>query len=762
MSFKRFSFVFFLGLSFFALQVLLAPTLGASFSGRSLALIYTPPFFAASIVLLALTYFPEKLGKWMHPRTNLFLAALTLFGSLLGVKFLLEHMSVLNAELIGRSIAGSEPYLFWVMLLLCLPQIFYFLSLVNALETKTTKGVPTILILELVGAGLGIILGGVLLDSFGWGVTSGFIFFSLFVGYFISFQDTQKSWVNIGTPILLLLMSMAAPMLEPQTDLRWAARWALGGETKLGEIEELDRDWNTYSKVQTLFVPTSKGERKVITLGDGSGTAVLSHGEGDALPLSVALTAPLKPKSALVLFAGAGAELFGLYKVAPLMREIVGVELNKTLIDQALKDKEYALPELLKRPGIELVQKDAREYLEQLRSKFDLILFSWSGATTAYMSGAAIHTARFAFTKEALEKAWKNLNPNGFMVILGVSKVNVLLTLLESSHVRPYLSEGTLLLEREKFPGWKGGWDFHFLYLKKGRITPDEENILKDEGKKFGYALAYGPSKIKDGHEDFRNLILSPDTKEELRKINQKTDLVFKPILDDRPFPFDATSRQDFISFQFHYGFVPILLALIVFTLLVFKNEKRQIGIQHGLIFILLGLAGVFLQVFSVYKFMFFLGNPTLALMMSIGLSLLASGLANIFVLKDDFKGEKVIIVSILGVAGWSALHFFMNSFEEDIFLLPTVVRGTLLALLFFPSMLLVSTLFPYLLQLKKKKTGHITRWFCFDSTASALASGLTPLLVESFGITIFFNLGIGTFLGALVFCIVFQEDRLI
>lgn len=735
-------FIFFLSVAFFALQVLLSPTLGASFSGRSIVLIQSPPFFASALVLLIMSFFPQKFSKKINVAFTLLMGAITIFVALIVIKFLLEWMSDFNnATHEYAQMQGSEPYLIYVMGILCLPQIFYFTTLVKAMEESSAAS--STLVLELTGAAVGIICGSFLLEHSGWGSTAMFIFVSLFLGLAIF---DRKKYLFLGT---LVLLTCLVPLLEPVTNLRWAARWAISKNVQQSQITEVAHAWNTYSKVQVLNIKFPNRDTRIISIGDGSGTAKLSHNEKMPPPVSVGITAPLNPKKSLVLFAGAGAELFAFDQTIPGEKEVTGVEINKALIDLSLKDIEYGLPELLKKPGIRLVENDARNFLEETKEKYDLILYSWSGATTAYFSGAAIHTAKFAFTKEAFETAMNKLSENGFLVVLGVSKINVIATMKDSPVLAHYLKKGLLLLERQGQAEWKAGWDFHALFLKKGEITESEIALIQAKAAFYKYRPVISPFEVKPKYEKVAELLTNDDSGKVLSELNKATNLEFKSITDNRPFPFDVGSEEQ-IGVLKIFSIVLLVLSLGFFALLV-KQGKEENKFKNGLVFFSLGLSGLFFQIFGVYKFIFLFGNPTMALSGAIGLSLLAGGIASYLNMKNWTTNKKIILCGTFGIIIWIGFFILSGNFSGVLFGVPSLLRMAIVLCFYLPAMVFVSIPFPYFLDQAKIRDGHIVKWFCLDAVGSALASGLTPVIVESTGINIFLVLGVIFFLMALL-----------
>ena len=497
------------------------------------------------------------------------------------------------------------------------------------------------------------------------------------------------------------------------------------------KIVEESRQWNTYSKVQVLSSETSNLQKKVVILSDGAGTAELVDKK---LPLSVRLSNFKNFDKILLLFAGVGKELLG-FKEMGLGREILkGIEINPILTKISSITYNNSLEK-------NLIKDDVRNYLESSNEKFDLIVFSWSGATSAYYNGAAIHTAKFSLTREAFEKAFDRLSSNGVMLILGVSKVNVMSSLKQIHRGL----ENILLVEHDFDSVYHSGWDRNLLYVKKSPWEKNELQALNKIFKEEHYHLKFPAQTLSSQNEWIQNSVL--DSKD-FYDINHNK---IRPVTDNHPFPYnlsiDQLSWKSFIDKWGKDETIKYLLVLVVFLLLLlilkFFGTERLISKKIKLFFFMTGFHQVLLQTYFIYKFLLFLSNPTYALMFIVGLALLAMSFCSWVINRGAFSLSWLRRVNVASVI-LSIAFFLQLEFNSHLwFLLDLHWRVVVLPILIFIVFCLSFFNFPFVL----KEHHGIKKMYILDVMGCALASLIIPFAVDMAGIKSLFIGGMICFL---------------
>ena len=118
------------------------------------------------------------------------------------------------------------------------------------------------------------------------------------------------------------------------------------------------------------------------------------------------------PPSVLVLGSGMGND------VAAALRNgagrVVAVEIDP-LILQLGREKHFEHP--YQSPRTHVVNNDARNYIENSRDQFDLIVFSLLDSHTTTSNFTNIRIDNYVYTREALQRASHLLRPNGLFIV---------------------------------------------------------------------------------------------------------------------------------------------------------------------------------------------------------------------------------------------------------------------------------------------------------------------------------------------------------
>ena len=724
--------IFLWSVSLFAAQVLLAPTLSNLFASRSLLIILSPIYLSFALVALV--------KKWQSRFEHFSLNTISLFGflfhlgSLAFVKLALEAMHVTSmAEsplIVGEVIS---LWIFPIMLVVSLPYFFYYWALLKLVESKEYSSPSITFFYELLGAATGIVLGAFILDRFSWVPTLQLIVLTGWLSVCFSAEFRKLNFRNILAHGVFIFSMANSSWFEPVSSLNWTARFARTSSQQV--VTELERSWTTFAKIQVLQLDNAEknNTKKYVVIGDGAGTATISD-TVNPVPRSVELSLPLVAPNndILVLFAGAGSELESFAKLGLGKSSLIGIEINQTLINLSKKYLDLSIY-----PNVSLVQSDARRYLETGDSKFDFILFSWSGATSAFYNGAAIHTAKYSLTQEALLKAVERLKDDGSILILGVSKVNMIASVTKAGLFNNP-KDHIVLAENTISPSFKGGWDRHALYLKKSKWKPSELDNLAVNLKKIGYQIVVSPSSTTPDYKILEN-VLSPEMIGlGLKQSVEKWGFHFAPISDNKPFPFDVKiTNRTFFNMAFSFLIVAALLVVGLLLRRTGNIEKHEPIKTHSAIAFMCGVVGASAQIYLIYKILLFTGLPSLAMNIGVGLSLLSS--AVIFWVGSKFRPNHnqllvyalidIVILMFLGLVFefWPNVLFKVNYFWLLLFL----------GVFAFAATVFASLLFSFLINEKSNRLQIIG----LDAVGGFLAVLIVPILIEYWGIN--FSIGV-------------------
>jgi hypothetical protein len=743
----------------FSYQILVSTYMSSSLASLSISILIAPTYLAFAFAVgisFMLERFESRFASALSLITMLCLAA-----SILLLNKIIEN---LNADILqmGKESSGAfshiegyiislySQYVLKIATVIGLPFFFYGLYFSSLLKNGSDSTTLKIISVELVGAIVGITLSLILLNYLGWKFTFLFFFLSALLTSLVLY-GIQKQFRLVACGTVLLVSSLIlSDKLKPISNSHISVR----DFQSLQQVELLRESWNSFSKVQTVRAGPN---RKYISIGDGTGRARMPQLYDTNLSLTTEITNYFKPQNVLILFAGAGHELVKFReqkKHRPT--EVTGIEINSHVIAHGLLDPDGALKEILKDKNYKLIHSDARQYLEKDQAKYDAILFSFSGASVAYYSGAIMHTTQYVFTREALRAALDKLTPQGHLIIFGASKMNIISN-LKALQI-PDLKNKTILLEPQSDRAWQRSWDSHILILSNSnnKLIHDLKQ-LTDLANYFDYTPVVHPQlQTSPNHLPFEKLLVSDDWQKSLVEINESSHLRFTPHTDDKPFVYRIKPNFSLLQikdqlrkvfqFKFSYTTVDLIFLIFGFSFLalgytICKNLiYKQAAITSYSIFLsfCFGIFSTGLQFFVIYKSVLFLGFPNFALGLGVISSLCSSLIC--FTVLQKVKITKFNLLSIQCL-GFALLISFIAILQrapviELIFQLPLVFQIFLLLLIFVAIIVLNSFFYPYLLSLQPLNLKLSKQIIVFDVLGCSLGSLLLPLLMEDHGIS--------------------------
>lgn len=643
-----------------------------------------------------------------------------------------------------------------VALISSLPFFFYglflssFFSLSGELGSSEAQGQVRLkfLTIEFFGVMLGQAGAAIFLD--GTGSWSGLVSVLLLVGatpaiLSLNLNPVRRALALIAALGLILALAPAAePIQVPNIGLRDFESQA--------NVVELESAWTTFSKVRTLEqrprdpAQVDQEYGRTIVLGDGTGMAALPSFPSHFVPLqpAVAMVSPFHPKSALVLFAGAGAELISFFNERKAQNEqnhleplkLTGVELNPEVLRQALIP-DRGVKDFLENTSSRLIESDARLYLESEKSLFDVVLFSFGGATTAHLSGTILHTTQYALTQQAMAKAWSLVAPGGVLLVLAGSKLRTLALLQE---IGADLRDSTILLTKSSDRKWKRGWDNQALLVKKGPMTDDEINRVILSAARVGFELAEA-SRFWPHYKMAHSNSIS-EARTILQDVRDITGFDFRPASDDRPFVFNLGrySIDSLESWQAalqveplgrHAFLIAIFVVLGVALFTIGRREKREVVVAESrIVFVLMGLATVSMLIAITYLSVLLFGNPTHALIVA-SLAWWCGG-----VVANNVRIQSSLLHWLAFLCAVAIGLFFVNGDGpvQELLSAGLLLRGGIFVL----AVVMLSTVFnrPFADRMRKLNAQHFHSRYGIEALGSAMGAVAAPMFIESYGIS--------------------------
>lgn len=591
---KYFSLVF-ISFMVFSFLVLSFPFLNFASSYRNQSLAISLPFLASGVYFLI---FPKNpLGR-LHDKTP----SLIFFTIFL---FFFFHLFFIKTPLtILLYIISSALHLLYAG---------FLSSFFHDDKIKKIK----IYSLELIGFILACMITPLLIDSINI-IFTYWAFFFLWFFYFLLFYKKEKLHF-ILFPISLLI---ALTLFFRNTS---AMDWTTYGSIQASpSLDENSYDYLLIGKLAKSRLPTKKGINIFIQ-------SHLAH-----------FIKQLSPKEITVLFAGGGVEAIGIKKIFPRAK-VSSVEINSKIINHSTYFKGSLLPLALKNKEIELVNKDARIFIQNSNKNYDLILSSFHGIQKHFLN-----SVQFMETEEAFLSLINHLAPEGTLIFQGPDETTLQTVLWANKKLSKENSIQTIIAVRSPLAA-SINYNHHFFIISK--LPQEKINPL---------AMA-SFSKEND-------ILLSIDIdsvykkKEMIHEINQTlfhdySNKFTTFLTDDKPFR-NQNKSQDATSLLKSFLFFLFGGSIFFSTISIAKKNKN---LEKFLIAFVCGITTSFFLAIFQQRLFLFVGSPTITFMTSSFLSLMGAILSPLFLV--ILKSKKKFFYSFLIVIG---IQFFFQMTSLD------------------------------------------------------------------------------------------------
>ena len=592
-----------------------------------------------------------------------------------------------------------------------------------------------------------------------------------------AYAATQARMIAAGAVVAAVALGAATQsggfrqMIEPQADPNYLVR-DYRSETERREIWSA---WNSYTRVGAVEAADAPGESAVLSLANGDGMAFLFPYEPDsAAPL---VHGPVIPAlltgdadSALVLFAGAGGDLMSLRDHG--VKDVTGIELNGRLVEAGHALPDYRLAEFLDQDGVDLIVDEARSFLERDERRYDLVLFSWSGATIVYHLGALGGTTQHVFTYEGVSAALDHVAPGGRAVILQVNKVDMLAALRRYMVERGFDApeRAAIVLFSDRLANdWSAPWDENPLLVKLDGWTDEEVAAIERRAEASGlFRIAYAPGLgAHPGYEVYERLLTTDDVDREMAALSAAEGVSFGYATDDRPFYLDHFDAARYLDLSFWRGapeaftttqdvyhrirviFVvslsAISFALAILPLLLAKRTTVSRGRASVFLgyFMALGAGFMFVEIALIQKIGVLMADPGQAIAVVLCLIILSTGVGSLMSNRMFAGGLGFRSCSLLIALYALAAAVVSSWLVEAVLGQPMILKLAVIAALIAPGGFLMGQLFPQGVALAGDEDKSLTPWaWAINGAMSASIAGIAPLVAQIVGFNLLLVIG--------------------
>jgi len=392
---------------------------------------------------------------------------------------------------------------------------------------------------------------------------------------------------------------------------------------------------NTIEPPSQLGVLTDGGGLSPITAFDGKLEPL-----GYLDYTSAALPFHLRERpEVLIIGAGGGADvLLALYHRAA---RIEAVELNHQLVGLVGGTFGDFAGHIYDRPGVHVRLAEGRGFIARARQQFDIIQLPLLDSFAAATAGTLSLSESYIYTVEALVEYLRHLRPGGFVAITRWLKLpprdslKLFATALAALETLQVMEAGQrLALIRT--------WSTTTLLVKNGALSSDEIAKIRAFADARSFDLAYYPGMRREEANRYNILeqpylfdgataLLGPDRAAFLRRY--KFDI--SPTTDDRPYFFDffrwralpelLERRALGGAALLDWGYLILLstlvqamalsLLLILAPLRFYRTSSAPLADRWrvGTYFLAIGLAFLFVEIASIQRFILFLSHPVYA-----------------------------------------------------------------------------------------------------------------------------------------------------
>ncbi|HVM98433.1 MAG TPA: class I SAM-dependent methyltransferase [Candidatus Acidoferrales bacterium] len=461
-----------------------------------------------------------------------------------------------------------------------------------------------------------------------------------------------------------------------------------------------DRDhdfekWNAFSRLTVddyISIPFGWGipsnvdrmrrsvEQKGLMI-DGTAFTVLTRFDGDASKLQhlewdvTALPYALGSRGA-VLVAGVGGGRDILTALYFGHSRVVGVEVNRGILDLLRRDFAEFSGHLDRRPDVELVHDEARSYAARSVERFDVVQASLVDTWAAAASGAYALSENSLYTTEAFARFLDRLTPRG---VLAVSRwyydANPGETLRLVSLAATALRQRGVANPRERlFLARGGGKPFSVatLLVAAAALEPGEIGRLRDWCAQHSFDTVLAPDEAEDA--SWARLAGSVQPTEFLESF----PLDLSAPTDDRPFFFNTLRTRDMFRrdrprdaitangdavavLGWLLALVVLLSSLLILIPLILRLRGTSLPFrvfEKLGFFGTLGVGFILIEIALMQRLMIALGHPTFALAVVLSSLLVSAGLGSLWVqrmgeerLDPGFVRKLLLVLMVVALA---------------------------------------------------------------------------------------------------------------
>jgi hypothetical protein len=674
----------------------------------------------------------------------------------------------------GLSLLGLYSVIF-TYVVVAIPFIFSGICVTLAL-TRFPRQLPSIYGVDLLGAAVGCVMVIVALDVTDGPTTvvgTGLIACCA-AGAFLARTEGVRLRAGALIAITLLAAFVAVNSLriaEQASLLR--VQWVKGGR----ETPPLFEKWNSFSRVtvygdptqpvkprgwgQSSTYPPDRRVPQLELLMDAAAATVLTGFDGrfetvEHLKYDVTNAPHWLRRDARVLVVGVGGGRDVLSALAFGQREVVGVEINGTILDVLTAYFGAFTGRLDRDPRVTLVNDEARSYIARQPSRFDILQISLIDTWAATGAGAFVLSEHSLYTTEAWELFLDRLTPTG---LLSVSRwyfdqrpdetyrvTSLAVTALARRGITRPRDHIAIVRHATGADGRLAPLGVATLLVSPSPLSPADVDALEAAARRLHFDVLLSPRH--PGAPMFEALTSGRD----LAPLYAQFPVNIAPPTDDSPFFFHTLRLRDILSGELWrtqlggrlanvqavwvlgvllFTVVGLTILCIVVPLALTTDRRVLAGSASLFVFFAgIGFGFMLVEISQMQRLIVFLGHPTYGLSVVLFAMLASSGLGSLATGRFHGRGARaatplVALLVILAVFG-TATPMVIRAFAAA----TTPTRIAVAIALLFPIGFLMGMAFPLGMRAATGRAPALTPWLWGINGATSVCASVVALAI--------------------------------
>ncbi len=687
------------------------------------------------------------------------------FASLVSV-FALVAVSFSNLHWIAQTFIIFLPFLAAGTLLAMVYKLF-------------VRHSSTLYFADLLGAGAGALAIVFLLNGVGAIVSVLLVSFITLVGASFFALASRKKFVVAIAVLAIVVMGVfvqfsvnSSWIVQPASDQGKELSFFLSDPSMNAKI--VDSRWSSFGQTDLVDSATTPHE-KVIFVDGGAGTK-LFHFNGD-FSSSDSTVPELKNStqyfpyyvanngSSLVIGPGGGLDV-----LTALMRgvdHIYAVEVNPSIVSIVKDYSDYTGGIYTDYDNVHVNVDEGRSFLKRSNQKYDNIVLDIPITKTSQGTFGYALAENYLFTTESFTDYLNHLSDDGFLTVVAHNQAEIYK--LTSTAFKVLGDQGLNpqeIMKRIAVIGSTGHEHsaLPVFMLKKTAINETQAAFISVKADEAGFATLYTPLTL---YSNVDETSIDPI----LASLAKGGEISNDALFAQAPYNIEAPTDDKPFFYNFQIGVPSTLIVLLAGTIglgitvsifYVAGRRREEVIFTQGTrtllkskfssfkwyCFASLGFGFMLIEVALNQKFVLFLGEPTLAIAVSLFSLLIAAGLGSIFSRRwSKNKQYKAFSVSLAIAAIAIAYMFILTPILNSALSYSTPLRFLTAFMLILPIGFLMGIPFPTLLSYIKQEAENDTAWlWCINGAFSVVAGSLAIVVAMTYGFNAVLLLGAITY----------------